>query len=86
MRFERRLSLLLQAGSHPENEVDKVTTPRGCTISGLNQMEHHGFSSALIRGIVTSAEKAAVRSRSACRPTSSQWHPIRSAQDGRVSL
>jgi pyrroline-5-carboxylate reductase len=40
--------------------VDKVTTPQGCTISGLNQMEHNGFSSALIKGIVTSAEKAAV--------------------------
>jgi pyrroline-5-carboxylate reductase len=53
-------SLLAQAGTHPESEVDKVTTPQGCTISGLNQMEHHGFSSALIRGIVTSAEKAAV--------------------------
>lgn len=44
---------------HPESEVDKVTTPLGCTISGLNQMEHYGFSSAMIRGIVTSAEKAA---------------------------
>ncbi len=32
----------------------------GCTISGLNTMEHHGFSSALIKGIVTSAEKAAM--------------------------
>jgi pyrroline-5-carboxylate reductase len=53
-------SLLVQAGSHPESEVDKVTTPQGCTISGLNQMEHHGFSSALIKGIVTSAAKAAV--------------------------
>jgi pyrroline-5-carboxylate reductase len=53
-------SLLVEGGSHPENEVDKVTTPRGCTISGLNQMEHHGFSSALIKGIVTSADKAAV--------------------------
>lgn len=53
-------SLLLQAGSHPESEVDKVTTPQGCTISGLNQMEHHGFSSALIKGITTSAAKAAV--------------------------
>jgi len=53
-------SLLREAGSHPESEVDRVTTPQGCTISGLNQMEHHGFSSALIRGIVTSAEKAAV--------------------------
>lgn len=52
-------SLLVEAESHPESEVDKVTTPQGCTISGLNQMEHNGFSSALIKGIVTSAEKAA---------------------------
>lgn len=51
-------SLLLQEGRHPEGEIDKVTTPRGCTIAGLNQMEHEGFSSALIRGIITSAEKA----------------------------
>ncbi len=42
----------------PEGEVDKVTTPMGCTISGLNQMEHNGFSSSLIKGIITSAEKA----------------------------
>lgn len=52
-------SLLLSMGNHPESEVDKVTTPRGCTISGLNQMEHNGFSSAMIKGITTSAEKAA---------------------------
>jgi pyrroline-5-carboxylate reductase len=52
-------SLLLQNQQHPEYEIDKVTTPRGITISGLNQMEHEGFSSAMIRGIVTSAEKAA---------------------------
>ncbi len=53
-------SLLVEGGNHPEREVDKVTTPQGCTIAGLNQMEHNGFSSALIRGIVSSAEKAAV--------------------------
>ena len=53
-------SLLVEGGTHPEGEVDRVTTPQGCTIAGLNQMEHSGFSSALIRGIVTSAEKAAV--------------------------
>jgi pyrroline-5-carboxylate reductase len=53
-------ALLVEAGNHPESEVDKVTTPQGCTIAGLNQMEHHGFSSAMIMGIVTSAEKAAV--------------------------
>jgi len=53
-------SLLLTLGDHPESEVDKVTTPRGCTISGLNQMEHNGFSSAMIKGIVTAADKAAL--------------------------
>jgi pyrroline-5-carboxylate reductase len=36
-----------------------VTTPRGCTIAGLNEMEHQGFSSAMIKGILVSAEKAA---------------------------
>ena len=51
-------SLLLSREGHPEREIDRVTTPRGCTITGLNQMEHEGFSSALIRGIVSSAEKA----------------------------
>ncbi len=52
-------SLLLENERHPEYEIDRVTTPRGVTISGLNQMEHDGFSSAMIKGIVTSAEKAA---------------------------
>jgi pyrroline-5-carboxylate reductase len=53
-------SLLLSMEDHPEKEVDKVTTPRGCTIAGLNQMEHSGFSSAMIKGIVSSADKAAL--------------------------
>ncbi len=51
-------SLVLRADRHPEREIDSVTTPRGCTISGLNQMEHQGFSSAMIKGITTSADKA----------------------------
>ncbi len=50
--------LLLKNDTHPEAEIDRVTTPRGITISGLNQMEHEGFSSAMIRGIVTAWEKA----------------------------
>jgi pyrroline-5-carboxylate reductase len=49
--------LLLQKGAHPEQEIDKVTTPKGCTIAGLNEMEHRGFSSSLIRGIVASYKK-----------------------------
>lgn len=48
--------LLLQNQSHPEKEIDKVTTPQGCTIVGLNEMEHQGFSSSLIRGIQVSYE------------------------------
>lgn len=51
-------AMIIEGSAHPEGEVDKVTTPRGCTITGLNQMEHSGFSSSLIKGIVASAEKA----------------------------
>ncbi len=49
--------LLLQRNTHPEQEIDKVTTPKGCTIAGLNEMEHQGFSSSLIKGIMTSYKK-----------------------------
>jgi pyrroline-5-carboxylate reductase len=51
--------LLLKRGTHPEQEIDKVTTPKGCTIAGLNEMEHQGFSSSLIKGLVASFEKIA---------------------------
>jgi pyrroline-5-carboxylate reductase len=51
--------LLLKKGTHPEQEIDKVTTPKGCTIAGLNEMEHQGFSSSLIKGLVASYEKIA---------------------------
>jgi pyrroline-5-carboxylate reductase len=51
--------LLLAKGSHPEQEIDKVTTPKGCTIAGLNEMEHRGFSSSLIKGLVASYDKIA---------------------------
>jgi pyrroline-5-carboxylate reductase len=49
--------LLLKGNRHPEEEIDKVTTPKGCTIVGLNEMEHQGFSSSLIRGIGASYNK-----------------------------
>lgn len=42
--------LLLHNGNHPEAEIDKVTTAGGITIKGLNEMEHAGFSSAVVRG------------------------------------
>jgi pyrroline-5-carboxylate reductase len=49
--------LLLKLNRHPEEEIDKVTTPKGCTIAGLNEMEHQGFSSSLIKGICASYNK-----------------------------
>lgn len=49
--------LLLTKNTHPEQEIDKVTTPKGCTIAGLNEMEHQGFSSSLIKGVITSYKK-----------------------------
>ncbi|MEQ9307637.1 MAG: pyrroline-5-carboxylate reductase [Marinoscillum sp.] len=50
-------SLILENKQHPEVEIDKVTTPQGCTIAGLNEMEHQGLSSALIKGLMVSYEK-----------------------------
>jgi len=49
--------LLIERHQHPEFEIDKVTTPKGCTIVGLNEMEHNGFSSSLIKGLVASYDK-----------------------------
>lgn len=49
--------ILLQNNSHPEAEIDRVTTPKGITITGLNEMEHQGFSAALIRGMIKAYEK-----------------------------
>ncbi|MEN8248496.1 MAG: pyrroline-5-carboxylate reductase [Bacteroidota bacterium] len=50
-------SLLASGIPHPEAEIDKVTTPKGCTIAGLNEMEHMGLSSAVIKGLVVSFDK-----------------------------
>lgn len=52
--------LILQNESNPEVEIDKVTTPGGVTIAGLNEMEHHGFSSSVIKGIMAAYKKALV--------------------------
>ncbi|WP_413999843.1 pyrroline-5-carboxylate reductase [Flavobacterium sp. W1B] len=49
--------MLMEEQVHPEQLIDRVTTPQGCTIAGLNDMEMHGFSSSLIRGIKTSLKQ-----------------------------
>ncbi len=50
-------SLLINGEKHPESEIDKVTTPMGCTITGLNEMEHRGVSSSIIKGLTASFDK-----------------------------
>ena len=45
------VELLEASGLHPEAAIDLVTTPGGLTIKGLNEMEHAGFTSAVIRGL-----------------------------------
>ncbi len=50
------VAVLQSAGLHPEAAIDLVTTPGGITIKGLNEMEHAGFTSAVIRGLKASAQ------------------------------
>lgn len=45
------VELLRSTGNHPEAEIDRVTTPGGITIRGLNEMEHAGFTDSVIRGL-----------------------------------
>lgn len=51
------IDLLEANGTNPEVEIDKVTTPGGITIKGLNEMEHSGFTSAVIKGLKASNVK-----------------------------
>ena len=50
------VALLNATGSHPEVEIDRVTTPGGITIKGLNAMEANGFTRAVIEGLKASAK------------------------------
>lgn len=50
------VELLESSGMHPEQAIDLVTTPGGVTIKGLNEMEHAGFTSAVIRGLKAGAK------------------------------
>lgn len=54
--LEGAAAMLRASGENPEALVDRVTTPEGLTIKGLNTMEAHGFSAALMAGV-----KAAVK-------------------------
>ncbi len=46
--------LILNNDTHPSVEIDKVTTPGGITIKGINELDHAGFTSAIIRAMKAS--------------------------------
>ena len=46
--------LILNNDTHPAIEIDKVTTPGGITIKGLNELDHAGFTSAIIKAMKAS--------------------------------
>lgn len=54
--LEGAVALLAAEGAHPETEIDKVTTPGGLTIRGLNAMEKNGFTTAVIEGLKASVK------------------------------
>ena len=51
--------MVLESGTHPAAIKDSVTTPGGCTIAGLLQMEDGRVRSPVARTIQTAAEHAA---------------------------
>lgn len=55
--MEGAVTLLKQTGWHPEEAIDKVTTPGGITIKGLNELDHAGFNSAVIRSLKAGMKK-----------------------------
>ena len=47
-------ALIQNNDTHPSVEIDKVTTPGGITIKGINELEHNGFTSAIIKAMKAS--------------------------------
>ncbi|KAL0947050.1 hypothetical protein HGRIS_013192 [Hohenbuehelia grisea] len=50
--------MVLQAGAHPAQIKDAVTTPGGCTIAGLLALEDGRVRSTIARGIQIATERA----------------------------
>ena len=51
------VEILEANNTHPEVEIDRVTTPGGLTIKGLNAMEASGFTNSVIEGLKASTKR-----------------------------
>jgi pyrroline-5-carboxylate reductase len=50
--IEGAIALLETNGTSPQAEIDRVTTPGGVTLKGLDKMENGGFSQSVIDGLL----------------------------------
>jgi pyrroline-5-carboxylate reductase len=50
--------VVLETGHHPALLKDTVTTPAGCTIDGILELEEGGLRVTLIKAVVKAAERA----------------------------
>lgn len=51
-------AMVLETGEHPARLKDSVTTPAGCTIDGILELEDGGLRVTLIKAIVKATERA----------------------------
>lgn len=51
-------SMVLETGSHPALLKDAVTTPAGCTVDGILELEEGGLRVTLIKAVMRAAQRA----------------------------
>jgi hypothetical protein len=57
--------MVLETGLHPAILKSEVTTPGGCTVDGLLELETGGIRATLIRAVDTTTRKASTLARPA---------------------
>ncbi len=50
--------MLMETGKHPAHLKDEVTTPAGCTIDGLMELEEGKLRVTLIKAVVQATKRA----------------------------
>jgi pyrroline-5-carboxylate reductase len=51
-------AMVLETGEHPAKLKDAVTTPAGCTVDGLLELEEGGLRVTLIKAVVRATQRA----------------------------
>jgi pyrroline-5-carboxylate reductase len=80
-------AMVLETGLHPAILKSEVTTPGGCTVEGLLELETGSIRATLIRAVDTTTRKASTLARPAAsvgqdREINSPAEPVRFAMTG----